>query len=108
LSDSKAERLNTAEFLKIRDATLLASKGKGRCICCKKIADQTEQIVTTFAGNVLLSICPTCIKGHIRIEARDGKISVRLREEKPRIVLCSSLSSVKGLSLAKPKPKRIF
>jgi hypothetical protein len=105
---SKPESLGTAEFLKLRAATVLAAQGKSRCIYCKKIDDQSNQIVTTFAGNVLLSVCPTCVRGHIRIEAKNGQIEVRVCEEKPRIVLCSNLASVKGLSLAKPKPKRTF
>lgn len=89
------------------DATRIAAQGKYKCRSCGKIAAQEEGLIVAMLGNVLLSVCPGCIQGHIII-SREGS-SIRIEMPRPsdnRVILASDLSS-HGICAANPSVEKV-
>jgi len=87
----------------LRDATTLAYQGMYKCRMCHKIAPQGDGVVISFAGNVLLAVCPECITGPIILRRDGGYIHIDMPKPKDnRVILTSGLATSQGLVTARP------
>lgn len=93
----------------MEDATRLAAKGQYRCRVCGVVDKQENGVIVAFAGNILLALCPGCIKGPIMISRNSRGIMVQMANpKKSNIVLASDLSNVeRHLKVAKPKVTKV-
>lgn len=91
------------------DGARLAAAGKYRCKSCGRIDVQERGLIFAFAGNILLAVCPGCIKGPIIVNRHDsGSISIQMqRPSESKIVLASSMREVDDLKLATPKVEKV-
>lgn len=107
MQESKVQSLAPRDLeahRKCQDATRLAAQGKYRCHTCNKVDEIQEGVIIAYLGNILLSICPGCITGPIRIDRSDTKIKVIMpRAEDSSIILASDLSRIDEVVAAKPQ-----
>lgn len=95
--------------LRFREQLKLQTQGKYRCMECNKIGPQSEALVTSFLGNILMALCPGCIKGPVVVQRQGNNLLVqhmRPNTEK-RIIPATQMPRNPDLNIAKPQVEKI-